>query len=157
MDDNGTQITPEPPQMPPESQPAAPEPPAAPYVPPQDVDGGATIPPPPPAPPGPYIAPPGTGGASVPPYPAGMAYSTSPQPLGAPGIAVAGFVMVLVGLFIPIVGLIGFILSWVGLSQAKREGRPRGLALAGTIIGAVATILGIILIIIYLGLAASGS
>jgi len=65
--------------------------------------------------------------------------------------------MVLVGLVVPLVGLIGFILSWVGYSQAKREGRPQGLALAGTIIGAVATILGVILFIVLFAASAGGS
>ena len=50
--------------------------------------------------------------------------------LGAPGIGVAGFVLSLLG-----ISLIGIILSWIGYAKAKREGRPRGLCLAGIIIG----------------------
>jgi len=65
--------------------------------------------------------------------------------------------MVLVGLFVPLVGLVGFILSWVGYAQAKREGRPQGLALAGTIIGAVATILGVLFIILILAISVGGN
>ncbi|MBN2204873.1 MAG: hypothetical protein JW767_07615 [Thermoleophilia bacterium] len=56
----------------------------------------------------------------------------------SPGIATAGFVLVLVGLFVPLVGLVGFILSILGYRQAKREGLPTGLGLAGIIIGAIA-------------------
>jgi len=65
--------------------------------------------------------------------------------------------MVLVGLFVPPVGLVGFILSWVGYAQAKHEGRPQGLALAGTIIGAVATILGVLFLILILAISAGSS
>ncbi len=69
----------------------------------------------------------------------------------------AGFVLVLVGLFVPFVGLIGFIMSIVGYRQAKREGLNTGLSLAGTIIGAIATITGIIILVVILGAIASTS
>lgn len=68
------------------------------------------------------------------------------KPQGAPGIGVAGFVCVLVGLFVPLVGIVGLVLSIVGYRQAKREDRPSGLALAGMVIGFVATISGLILL-----------
>ena len=87
----------------------------------------------------------------------GTAYSPQPAQLGPPGVGIAGFVMVLVGLFVPLVGLVGFILSWVGYAQAKREGRPQGLTLAGTIIGAVATLLGVLFIILIIAISASSS
>ncbi len=61
---------------------------------------------------------------------------------GSPGIGVAGFVLVIVGLFVPLVGLVGLILSIVGYAQAKREGLSTGLSLAGIIIGAIATAVG---------------
>jgi hypothetical protein len=76
-------------------------------------------------------------------------------PLGAPGIGIAGFVLVLVGLFVPLVGILGFILSWVGYAQAKREDRPSGLALAGTILGAVAILIGILILVFVLGIGSS--
>ena len=94
---------------------------------------------------------------SGPPQMPGTAYAPQPAQLGPPGVGIAGFVMVLVGLFVPLVGLVGFILSWVGYAQAKREGRPQGLALAGTIIGAVATILGVLFIILIIAISASSS
>ena len=65
---------------------------------------------------------------------------------GSPGIGVAGFILVIIGLIVPFVGLIGFIMSIVGYRQAKREGLSTGLSLAGIIIGAIATILGIIVL-----------
>lgn len=62
--------------------------------------------------------------------------------LGASGIGVAGFVLSLLG-----VSLIGLILSWVGLAQANREGRPTGLCVAGIIIGILGMILGVVVFI----------
>lgn len=72
--------------------------------------------------------------------------SALPQPQGAPGIGVAGFVCVLVGLFIPLVGIVGLVLSIIGYRQAKREDRPSGLAFAGMIVGIIATAIGLILL-----------
>ncbi len=67
---------------------------------------------------------------------------------GSPGIGVAGFVLVIVGLFVPFVGLLGLILSIVGYRQAKREGLSTGLSIAGTIIGVVATIIGMLILLL---------
>lgn len=63
--------------------------------------------------------------------------------LGAPGVGVAGFVLSLLGF-----SLLGIILSWMGLSQAKREGRPTGLCIAGIVIGFIWLAISIILIIV---------
>lgn len=68
-----------------------------------------------------------SGGAALPLSSMQTAATHSP---GAPGIGVAGFVLSLLG-----ISLIGIILSWIGYAKAKREGRPRGLCLAGIIIG----------------------
>lgn len=76
---------------------------------------------------------------------------------GSPGIGVAGFILVIVGLIVPFVGLVGLILSIVGYRQAKREGLSTGLSLAGTIIGAIATILGILILLFVLGTSPSTS
>ena len=77
-------------------------------------------------------------------------YSGSPSTssrLGTPGIGIAGFVLSLLG-----ISLIGVILSWIGYAQAKREGRPRGLCLAGIIIGfALPVVLGLVAIPMFLG------
>ena len=72
--------------------------------------------------------------------------SVASKPQGAPGIGVAGFICVLVGFLVPLVGIVGLVLSILGYQQAKRENRPRGLALAGIIIGVVATIVSLILL-----------
>jgi type II secretory pathway pseudopilin PulG len=66
--------------------------------------------------------------------------SDATRSLGAPGIGVAGFVCVLVGLLVPLVGIVGLVLSILGYRQATREDRSRGLALAGMIIGIVVTV-----------------
>ena len=68
-----------------------------------------------------------SGGAALPSSSMQAAATNSP---GGPGIGVAGFVLSLLG-----ISLIGIILSWIGYAKAKREGRPRGLCLAGIIIG----------------------
>jgi hypothetical protein len=67
---------------------------------------------------------------------------------GSPGVGVAGFILVIVGLIVPFVGLVGFIMSIFGYRQAKREGLSTGLSLAGIIIGAIATILGILILLL---------
>jgi hypothetical protein len=76
---------------------------------------------------------------------------------GSPGIGVAGFVLVIVGLFVPLVGLVGLILSIFGYTQAKREGLSTGLSLAGIIIGAIATVIGLLILLVFIGGVASST
>lgn len=63
------------------------------------------------------------------------------------GLAIAGFVVSLVSLFINfagIVGLIATILSAVGLAKSKElNGKGKGLAIAGLIIGIIGIVYGI--------------
>jgi hypothetical protein len=63
------------------------------------------------------------------------------------GLAIAGFVVSLVSLFINlagIVGLVGAILSGLGLAKSKEmEGKGKGLAIAGLIIGIIGVVYGI--------------
>ena len=92
--------------------------------------------------------------AQVPPATTVIVQQPAP---GSPGIGVAGFVLVLVGLFVPFLGLIGFIMSIVGYRQAKREGLNTGLSLAGVIIGAIATVIGIIVLLAILAAIATTS
>ena len=73
-----------------------------------------------------------------------------PSP-GTPGAGVAGFVLVIVGLFVPFVAPVGLILSIVGYRQAKREGLSTVLSLAGLIVGAIITFVTIIGIMIFVG------
>ena len=62
------------------------------------------------------------------------------------GLAIAGFVVSICSLFINfggIVGLIGTILSAVGLSKVKSTGKGKGFAIAGLIMGIISIIYGI--------------
>lgn len=61
------------------------------------------------------------------------------------GLAIASLVCGIVGLFVPFVCLAAIILGHMGLSAVKRTGEGgRGYALAGAILGWVATVLGIL-------------
>jgi peptidyl-prolyl cis-trans isomerase B (cyclophilin B) len=67
-------------------------------------------------------------------------------------------VLAIVSLVISILGfnVIAIILGAIALNQIKKTGENgRGLALAGIIIGAISLVLGIILIIVAVGIAAS--
>lgn len=74
------------------------------------------------------------------------------QVLGTPGIGIAGFVLSLLG-----ISLVGIVLSWVGYSQARREGRPKGLCLAGIIIGFVWLAIGLVITVAFLAFGAWAS
>jgi hypothetical protein len=59
------------------------------------------------------------------------------------GLAITSFVL---AFFVPLIGLI---LGWVSIATAHRDGRrASGLAVAGTIIGAVATVAVLIVVIV---------
>lgn len=61
-------------------------------------------------------------------------------------LAVAGFVVSMCSLLINlggIVGLVGTILSAVGLSKVKTTGKGKGLAIAGLIVGIIGIVYGI--------------
>lgn len=62
------------------------------------------------------------------------------------GLALAGFIVSLCSLIINfggIVGLVGTVLSGVGLSKVKSTGKGKGFAIAGLIIGIISIIYGI--------------
>lgn len=66
------------------------------------------------------------------------------------GLAISGFVVSLCSLiinFAGIVGLVGTILSAVGLAQVKTKGKGKGMAIAGLIIGIISIVYGIYSII----------
>jgi zinc-ribbon domain len=84
--------------------------------------------------------------------PAGTSTALGVQPApAAPALGVVGFVLVIIGLFVPLLGLLGLVLSWTGLRRAKREGLPTGLSFAGTVIGSVATASGVVVLVVLLG------
>lgn len=66
------------------------------------------------------------------------------------GLAIAGFVVSLCSLlinFCGIVGLVGTILSAIGLAQVKTKGTGKGMAITGLIIGVISIVYGIYTII----------
>lgn len=82
----------------------------------------------------------------------------APTPQFAPakasnGLAIAGFVLGLLGFlgsFIPLInivgivmGVVGAVLAAVGLAKAKKSGTGKGLAMSGLILGGLALIIGI--------------
>lgn len=68
------------------------------------------------------------------------------------GLAIGGFICSLVGMlccFIPMIGIVGLVLSIVGLNKIKTTGeKGKGLAIAGIVLGAIAVALYVILLII---------
>ena len=93
--------------------------------------------------------------------PAPYGYAVAPQ---APsnGIGTAGFVCGLVGLvlcwvpwFGAILGLVGVVLSAVGISQGKKKGAPTGLAIGGLVCGILAVLVWVVLVIAVFSVASS--
>jgi hypothetical protein len=103
-----------------------------------------------------------------PPAPQGY-QAPAPQPYGAPapqpygyapvpqtpsnGLGVAGFVTGLVGLvlcWVPwfgmLLGLVGIVLSGIGIAQGKKKGASIGLAIAGLVCGILAVLVWIVLL-----------
>lgn len=68
------------------------------------------------------------------------------------GLGIASLVTSLLGM-----GLIGFILGLVGLSKSKKAGQKNGLALAGTIIGAVVMAISVVIFIVVISIIAMGA
>jgi hypothetical protein len=62
------------------------------------------------------------------------------QPNGAgaaPRLGVAGFVISLAGIMLPILWPVGLAMSWRALVRLRRDDQPHGLALAGLIISSI--------------------
>lgn len=66
------------------------------------------------------------------------------------GLAIAGFVCALVGLFVFefILGPLGLIFGLIGLSRARQGAPRRGLAIAAVVIGAIDIVLFVALVAI---------
>jgi hypothetical protein len=100
------------------------------------------------------------GGGYPPPYPGYPAYDPyrAGKPLGTNGKAIASLVTALGGLvFCGLPSIAGLILGIVAMRECKRTGQDGyGLALAGTIVGALVTVMIALYFIFIIGLAASG-
>lgn len=73
-------------------------------------------------------------------------YPYDAQPTDSNGIAVAGFIVGLVSIFMPLIlgvaaGVTGIILSSIGISRSKFSGRNRGIAVAGLVLAIIGTVL----------------
>jgi hypothetical protein len=100
------------------------------------------------------------GGGYPPPYPGYPPYDPyrAGKPLGTNGKAIASLVTALGGLvFCGLPSIAGLILGIIAMRECKRTGQDGyGLALAGTIVGALVTVLIALYFIFIIGLAASG-
>jgi hypothetical protein len=120
--------------------------------------------PPPGYPPSGYPPPPGYPAPGYQPYAGGYPYGTDPydpyramKPPGTNGKAIAALATSLAGLlFCGLPSVVGLILGVVAMRETKRTGQEGyGLALAGTIIGALVTVGFVLYILFFIGLAAS--
>ncbi len=87
---------------------------------------------------------------------------TSPSVYGTPpgGVARRTNVFAIVSLVLSIVGftVVGIVLGFIALSQIKKNGDGgRGLAVAGIVIGFIELIVGVILIVLFVAIAASST
>jgi hypothetical protein len=117
---------------------------------------------PPPAPPAPPVAPP-TPPVAPPPTPTPPAPPT-PYAVGAPnpnnGMAVAALVLGILTFVClgPIAGVLAIIFGFLGMKKANElGGTGKGMAVAGLILGAVGTILSIILFVVFVVLAGTAT
>ncbi|HEX5017405.1 MAG TPA: hypothetical protein VFX15_07455 [Actinomycetes bacterium] len=120
---------------------------------------GGTPPPPPPAAPGgtPGYPPPPPPGYQAPTYPAAGYPGGQPPKQGASGLSIAALIVAILALvlcWIPFVGAIGalvaLVLSIAAWMTSKSAGRPVGLAVAATIVSALAAVAGVLLTILIL-------
>ncbi|MBG6218587.1 hypothetical protein IWX75_003072 [Arthrobacter sp. CAN_A6] len=81
-------------------------------------------------------------------YPGQQGYGTPPRDNPGRTLGIVGFVLA----FIPFLNPVGVIVSIIALVKSKKAGRGNGLAIAGIIIGTLATI---VLVLIIAGLVAA--
>ena len=77
-----------------------------------------------------------------------MTYANPTTRTGTNGMAIAGLVCGIVGIFIAsiILGPLAIVFGGVGLSRARAGGGGRGMAIAGVVLGVVDLVLGIVLL-----------
>lgn len=100
--------------------------------------------------------------APVPPpesYPPPGSYPPPPATKPGNGLAIAGFVLGLLGFlgaFIPVIniggmvlGVVGAILAGIGLAKARTTGAGKGMAIAGLMLGVLALVIGIVVNVVF--------
>ena len=96
--------------------------------------------------------------SQYPPLPQPGGYpSNDPPSEGASGLAIAALVCGLIGFCFPPLGIVAMILGIVFLNQSRDGQSGRGMALAGTILGAVGLVLSILALLIAILLPALGA
>ena len=80
------------------------------------------------------------------PDPAGSRPTTASHP----ALAEAGFICSLFGLGVPLLGVLGLILSLAARRQAQRLGMAKGLPTAGIVLGVISTVVGLLLVLVAL-------
>jgi len=103
---------------------------------------------------------PGAPGFAPPGYPAYPGYDPyrPAKPLGTNGKAVGALIAALVGLlFCGVPSVVGLVLGVIAMRETRRTGQDGyGLALAGTIIGGLVTAGLVLMILLWIGVIASG-
>jgi hypothetical protein len=117
-----------------------------------------------PPPPAPGYPPPAYPAPGYQPYAGAYPYGTDPydpyrsmKPMGTNGKAIAALACSLAGLvFCGLPSIVGLILGIIAMRETKHTGQDGyGLALAGTIVGALVTVGFVLYILFFIGLAAS--
>jgi hypothetical protein len=77
-----------------------------------------------------------------------MAYNAPASTRSTNGLAIAGMVLSIVGVFVfsIILGPLGIIFSAMGLSRSREFGSGRGMAIAGIVIGVIDVVIFIVLV-----------
>jgi hypothetical protein len=90
-------------------------------------------------------------------FPSHMPYS---PPAGTPGIVTAGFVLSILGLVLTVtfvffmigipLAIIGGVISMIALSEAKRKGQGKGMAITGVILSGITVLIAVIGLVLVL-------
>jgi hypothetical protein len=78
------------------------------------------------------------------------ATGSRPTSASQAALAEAGFVCALFGLGVPLLGVVGLMLSMAARRQAQRLGVAKGLPTAGIVIGVISTVVGLLLLLVAL-------
>jgi Domain of unknown function (DUF4190) len=85
------------------------------------------------------VAPPQIAALSSAPVP-GPLYAPRQVPQATNGMAVASLVLGIVGVFLPVCGVLALIFGGIGISKANQGASGKGMAIAGLVLGIVGTL-----------------